>query len=141
MLLITGVGFLIHVYAVGYLAHAPHDQRHESAATARRRFFGYFNLFVAAMLLLVLADNYVILFLGWEGVGVASYLLIAFWYTRPAAATAGKKAFLMNRVGDAGLLLAISLMFATVGRSASTVSSARPKGWPPGPSWRWACCC
>src|SRR5690606_36060540 len=75
VLLITGVGFLIHVYAVGYLAHAPHDQRHESAATARRRFFGYFNLFVAAMLLLVLVDNYVILFLGWEGVGVASYLL------------------------------------------------------------------
>ena len=115
VLLITGVGFLIHVYAVGYLAHAPHDQRHESEATARRRFFGYFNLFVAAMLLLVLADNYLILFLGWEGVGVASYLLIAFWYTRSAAATAGKKAFLMNRVGDAGLLLAISLMFATAG--------------------------
>ena len=115
VLLITGVGFLIHVYAVGYLAHAPHDQRHESAQTARRRFFGYFNLFVAAMLLLVLGNNYVILFLGWEGVGVASYLLISFWYSRPSAATAGKKAFLMNRVGDAGLLLAISLMFASLG--------------------------
>src|SRR5262245_15858218 len=69
VLLITGVGFLIHVYAVGYLAHNPPDQRHESSATTRRRFFGYFNLFVAAMLLLVLGNNYVILYMGWEGVG------------------------------------------------------------------------
>src|SRR5215475_4986355 len=85
VLLITGVGFLIHVYAVGYMAHDP----------GRRRFFGYFNLFVAAMLLLVLGNNFVITFIGWEGVGLASYLLISFWYTRPAAATAGKKAFIM----------------------------------------------
>ena len=105
VLLITGVGLLIHIYAVGYMAHDP----------GRRRFFGYFNLFVAAMLLLVLGDSYVILFLGWEGVGLASYLLIAFWYLRPSAATAGKKAFIMNRVGDAGLLLAMFLMFATLG--------------------------
>src|SRR5690606_29245044 len=100
VLLITGVGFLIHVYAIGYMAEAPEDQRHESPQTARRRFFGYFNLFVAAMLLLVLGNNYVLLYLGWEGVGLASYLLIAFWYGRNSATTAGKKAFLMNRVGD-----------------------------------------
>ena len=105
VLLITGVGFLIHLYAVGYMAH---DAR-------RRTFFGYFNLFVAAMLLLVLGNNYVMLYFGWEGVGLASYLLISFWYTRPAAATAGKKAFLMNRVGDAGLVIAIFLLFASLG--------------------------
>jgi NADH-quinone oxidoreductase subunit L len=115
VLLITGVGFLIHVYAVGYMAHAPNDQRYESSATARRRFFGYFNLFVAAMLLLVLGNNYVMLYVGWEGVGLASYLLISFWFTRPSATTAGKKAFIMNRVGDAGLVIAIFLMFATLG--------------------------
>jgi NADH-quinone oxidoreductase subunit L len=105
VLLITGVGSLIHLYAVGYMEHDP----------GRRRFFGYFNLFVAAMLLLVLGNNYVMLYFGWEGVGLASYLLIAFWYDRPSAATAGKKAFLMNRVGDTGLVIAIFLMFATLG--------------------------
>jgi NADH-quinone oxidoreductase subunit L len=105
VLLITGVGFLIHLYAVGYMADDP----------GRRRFFGYFNLFAAAMLLLVLGGNYLMTFLGWEGVGLASYLLIAFWYDRPSAATAGKKAFIMNRVGDAGLLLAMFLMVATFG--------------------------
>jgi len=105
VLLITGVGFLIHVYAVGYMAH---DE-------GRRRFFAYFNLFVAAMLLLVLGNNFVMLYFGWEGVGLASYLLISFWYLRPSAATAGKKAFLMNRVGDAGFAIAIFLMFATIG--------------------------
>lgn len=105
VLLITGVGFLIHLYAVEYMAHDP----------GRRRFFAYFNLFVAAMLLLVLGNNYVMLYFGWEGVGLASYLLISFWYERPAAATAGKKAFLMNRVGDAGLVIGIFIMFATLG--------------------------
>ncbi len=105
VLLITGVGMLIHIYAVGYMEHDG----------GRRRFFGYFNLFVAAMLLLVLGNNYVMLYIGWEGVGLASYLLISFWYNRPAAATAGKKAFLMNRVGDAGLVIGIFLMFATLG--------------------------
>ncbi|MGR6316730.1 NADH-quinone oxidoreductase subunit L [Micromonospora soli] len=105
VLLITGVGFLIHLYAVEYMAH---DE-------GRRRFFGYFNLFVAAMLLLVLGNNYVMLYFGWEGVGLASYLLISFWYGRPSAATAGKKAFLMNRVGDAGLAIGIFVMFATLG--------------------------
>jgi NADH-quinone oxidoreductase subunit L len=105
VLLITGVGFLIHVYAVGYMSHDP----------GRRKFFAYFNLFVAAMLLLVLGNNYVMLYFGWEGVGLASYLLISFWYLRNSAATAGKKAFLMNRVGDAGLAIAIFLMFAQLG--------------------------
>jgi NADH-quinone oxidoreductase subunit L len=105
VLLITGVGSLIHLYAVGYMAHDP----------GRRKFFGYFNLFVAAMLMLVLGNNYVMLYFGWEGVGLASYLLISFWYNRPSAATAGKKAFLMNRVGDAGLAVGIFLMFATLG--------------------------
>ncbi|MBV1851960.1 NADH-quinone oxidoreductase subunit L [Catellatospora sp. NEAU-YM18] len=105
VLLITGVGFLIHLYATEYMSH---DE-------GRRRFFGYFNLFIAAMLLLVLGNNYVMLYFGWEGVGLASYLLISFWYGRPAAATAGKKAFLMNRVGDAGLILGIFLLFANLG--------------------------
>ena len=107
-LLITGVGALIHVYSVGYMAHDP----------ARRRFFAYLNLFVAAMLLLVLGNSFVALYVGWEGVGLASYLLIAFWYTRPAAATAAKKAFIMNRVGDVGLALAIFLMFTQLGTTS-----------------------
>ncbi len=106
LLLITGVGTLIHVYSIGYMAHDP----------GRRRFFAYLNLFVAAMLILVLADNYVLLYVGWEGVGLASYLLIGFWYYKPSAATAAKKAFLMNRVGDVGLALAIFLMFQQFGR-------------------------
>jgi NADH-quinone oxidoreductase subunit L len=105
VLLITGVGSLIHIYSIGYMAHDP----------GRRRFFAYLNLFVAAMLLLVLGDNFVALYVGWEGVGLASYLLIAFWYTRPSAATAAKKAFVMNRVGDVGLALAIFLMFSQLG--------------------------
>jgi NADH-quinone oxidoreductase subunit L len=104
-LLITGVGSLIHLFAVGYMAGDPE----------RRRFFGYMNLFVASMLLLVLADNYLLLYAGWEGVGLASYLLIGFWQFRPAAAVAAKKAFVANRVGDAGLSIAIMLMFATFG--------------------------
>ena len=107
VLLITGVGSLIHVYSIGYMEHDP----------GRRRFFGYLNLFVAAMLLLVLADSYLLLYVGWEGVGLASYLLIAFWSDRPTAATAAKKAFLVNRVGDVGLSLAIMLMFSELGRT------------------------
>ncbi|WP_035798592.1 NADH-quinone oxidoreductase subunit L [Kitasatospora mediocidica] len=105
VLLITGVGTLIHLYSVGYMAH---DER-------RRRFFGYLNLFLAAMLLLVLADNYLLLYVGWEGVGLASYLLIGFWQHKPSAATAAKKAFLVNRVGDVGLSIAIMLMFTDFG--------------------------
>jgi NADH-quinone oxidoreductase subunit L len=105
VLLITGVGSLIHIYSVGYMADDPD----------RRRFFAYLNLFLAAMLLLVVADNYVVLYAGWEGVGLASYLLIGFWYHKPTAATAAKKAFVMNRVGDAGLALAIFVIFANFG--------------------------
>ncbi|WP_086826529.1 NADH-quinone oxidoreductase subunit L [Streptomyces sp. NRRL B-24572] len=108
VLLITGVGTLIHVYSIGYMEH---DER-------RRRFFGYLNLFVAAMLLLVLADNYLLLYFGWEGVGLASYLLIGFWQHKPTAATAAKKAFLVNRVGDMGLSIAIMIMFTTFGTFA-----------------------
>lgn len=107
VLLITGVGTLIHVYSMGYMEHDPR----------RRRFFGYLNLFVAAMLLLVLADDYLILYVGWEGVGLASYLLIGFWQDKPSAATAAKKAFVVNRVGDLGMSLAIMAMFAAVGTS------------------------
>ncbi|MFG3098515.1 NADH-quinone oxidoreductase subunit L [Streptomyces sp. NPDC048202] len=108
VLLITGVGSLIHLYSIGYMEH---DER-------RRRFFGYLNLFLAAMLLLVLADNYLLLYVGWEGVGLASYLLIGFWQHKPSAATAAKKAFLVNRVGDVGLSIAIMLMFTTFGTFA-----------------------
>ncbi|MET7580989.1 MULTISPECIES: NADH-quinone oxidoreductase subunit L [Streptomyces] len=108
VLLITGVGTLIHIYSIGYMEH---DER-------RRRFFGYLNLFLAAMLILVIADNYLLLYVGWEGVGLASYLLIGFWQHKPSAATAAKKAFLVNRVGDMGLSIAIMLMFTTFGTFA-----------------------
>jgi NADH-quinone oxidoreductase subunit L len=105
VLLITGVGSLIHIYSIGYMSHDP----------GRRRFFAQLNLFVTAMLLLVLGNNFVMLYLGWEGVGLASYLLIGFYQDRPSAATAAKKAFLMNRVGDVGLALAIFLLWTHLG--------------------------
>ena len=110
VLLITGVGSLIHVYSIGYMQHDPD----------RRRFFAYLNLFLAAMLVLVLADNYLGLYLGWEGVGLASYLLIGFWQHKPSAATAAKKAFVVNRVGDIGLAVALMIMFAAFGSVAFT---------------------
>src|SRR6266566_2401027 len=110
VLLITGVGSLIIIYSVGYMSHD----------LDRRRFFGYMNLFLAAMLLLVLADNYLALYAGWEGVGLASYLLIGFWQFKPSAAVAAKKAFIVNRVGDAGLTLAIFLMFSEFGTVSFT---------------------
>jgi NADH-quinone oxidoreductase subunit L len=105
VLLITGVGSLIHIYSVGYMSHDP----------GRRRFFAQLNLFIVAMLLLVLGNNFVMLYLGWEGVGLASYLLIGFYQDRPSAATAAKKAFLMNRVGDVGLALAIFILWTQLG--------------------------
>jgi NADH-quinone oxidoreductase subunit L len=114
LLLITGVGGIIHVYSIGYMEH---DER-------RPRFFAYLNLFVASMLVLVLASDYLGLFLGWEGVGLASYLLIGFWQARPSAAAAAKKAFVVNRVGDIGMALGASLIFATFGSTAFTVVSA-----------------
>ncbi len=105
VLLITFVGSLIHVYSVAYMEHDPD----------RRRFFAYLNFFVASMLLLVLADSYLLLYVGWEGVGLASYLLIGFWNIKPDYATAAKKAFIMNRAGDFGLSVALMIMFATFG--------------------------
>jgi len=105
VLLITIVGALIHIYSLGYMSHDPD----------RRKFFGYLHLFVAAMLVLVLANNYLLLYVGWEGVGLASYLLIGFWQHKPSAAAAAKKAFVINRVGDVGLSLAIMLIFVTFG--------------------------
>lgn len=118
VLLITGVGSLIHIYSIGYMK--------EDAG--RRRFFAYLNLFLAAMLLLVLADNYLGLYMGWEGVGLASYLLIGFWSHKPSAAAAAKKAFVVNRVGDIGLAVALMVMFAVIGAvSFSEVFEAAPQ--------------
>src|SRR3954454_4151696 len=105
VLLITGVGSLIHIYSIGYMEHDPR----------RRRFFGYLNLFIASMLLLVLAADYLLVFVGWEGVGLASYLLIGFWQHKNSAAVAAKKAFVVNRVGDIGMALGSMLIFATFG--------------------------
>jgi NADH-quinone oxidoreductase subunit L len=105
VLLISGVGTLIHIYSISYMAHDEH----------RRRFFAYLNLFIASMLLLVLGNSYLNLYVGWEGVGLASYLLIGFWNKKPAYATASKKAFVMNRIGDMGLSFAIMIAFATMG--------------------------
>nr|WP_152909740.1 NADH-quinone oxidoreductase subunit L [Pseudactinotalea sp. HY160] len=105
MLLVTFVGTLIHIYSVAYMKDD----------VARRRFFAYLNLFVASMLILVMADSYAFLFLGWEGVGVASYLLIGFWNQRTEYAVAAKKAFVMNRVGDMGMLVGMMVLFATIG--------------------------
>ena len=117
ILLITFVGGLIHVYSLGYMSHDPD----------RRRFFAYLNLFVASMLLLVTASNYVMVYVGWEGVGLASYLLIGFWNQRADYATAGNKAFIMNRVGDLGMSIAIMVLFATFGTTAfSGVFAAAP---------------
>src|SRR6266436_5074398 len=105
ILIITGIGFLIHVYSVGYMAHD----------TGYYRFFGYLNLFVFFMLMLVLANNYVLLFVGWEGVGLCSYLLIGFYFHKKSAGDAGKKAFIVNRIGDAGFVLGTLLLFSLVG--------------------------
>ena len=105
VLLITGVGTLIHIYSIAYMAH---DRD-------RRRFFAYLNFFIAAMLLLVLGDSYLNLYVGWEGVGLASYLLIGFWNQKSEYATAAKKAFVANRVGDFGLSIAVMIGFATFG--------------------------
>jgi NADH-quinone oxidoreductase subunit L len=105
MLTVTGVGFLIHVYSIGYMHGDP----------GYARYFTYLNLFMFAMLMLVLANNYLLMFLGWEGVGVCSYLLIGFWYERKSASDAANKAFIVNRVGDAGFLLGLFLIWTTFG--------------------------
>ena len=131
VLLITGVGALIHIYSIGYMDH---DQEGRTGRdnTERRRFFAYLNLFVAAMLVLVLGNGFVTLYLGWEGVGLASYLLIGFWQQRPSAAAAATKAFVMNRVGDVGLALAIFLLFAELGTTQYTEVFARAGELSPG---------
>ena len=105
LLIVTGIGFLIHVYSSGYM--------HEDAGFAK--FFAYLNLFIFFMLLLVLGSNYVVMFIGWEGVGLCSYLLIGFWFTNGNYASAAKKAFVMNRIGDLGFLLAVFLIYTTFG--------------------------
>jgi NADH-quinone oxidoreductase subunit L len=105
ILVVTGIGFLIHVYSTGYMAHD----------NGYYRFFGYLNLFIFFMLMLVLANNYTLLFVGWEGVGLCSYLLIGFYFQKKSAGDAGKKAFIVNRVGDAGFILGMLLMFSLLG--------------------------
>src|SRR5437879_1157933 len=116
ILVVTGVGFLIHFYSIGYMAHEG----------GYYRFFGYLNLFMFSMLTLILANNYVLLFVGWEGVGLCSYLLIGFYFHRTSASDAANKAFIVNRIGDAGFLLGMffiaryfgSLQFTEVTRLA-----------------------
>jgi NADH-quinone oxidoreductase subunit L len=105
LLVVTGVGFLIHIYSIGYMAHEG----------GYYRFFGYMNLFMFSMLTLVLADNYLMMFVGWEGVGLCSYLLIGFYFHRKSASDAGKKAFVVNRIGDAGFLMGVMLTVVTFG--------------------------
>ncbi len=116
MLVVAGVGTLIHIYAIGYM-HS--DVRHNGDPGRFRRFFVFLNLFIAAMMILVSADNYLMLFVGWEGVGLCSYLLIGFWFEKGAEGTgnakAAKKAFVVNRIGDFGMLIAIFIMFGAFG--------------------------
>ena len=107
LLVITGVGFLIHVYSIGYM-HG--DEGYT-------RYFAYLNLFVFAMLILVLGNNYLMMFIGWEGVGLCSYLLIGFWYEKQSATDAGKKAFIVNRIGDFGFLLGMFTLVRSVRNS------------------------
>jgi NADH-quinone oxidoreductase subunit L len=123
MLVVTGVGFLIHVYSMGYMAHEG----------GYYRFFGYLNLFMFSMLVLVLADNYLMMFVGWEGVGLCSYLLIGFYFLRKSASDAGKKAFIVNRIGDAGFLLGVMLIVVTFGTlNFQAVTEAARHGHYPG---------
>ena len=120
-MIITGVGTLIHLYAIGYMAEDEH----------RPRFFSYLNLFLFAMLLLVLGENLLVMFVGWEGVGVCSYLLIGFWFKEMENARAGQKAFVVNRIGDAGFLIGIFLLFSYVGAIDFASISAAVSQLPP----------
>ncbi|WP_339828601.1 NADH-quinone oxidoreductase subunit L [uncultured Parvibaculum sp.] len=118
LVVVTSVSALVHIYSIGYMSHDPHQPR----------FFAYLSLFTFAMLMLVTADNFVQLFFGWEGVGLASYLLIGFWYQRPSANAAAIKAFVVNRVGDFGLILGIATLFLTIGSvDFDTVFKAIPE--------------
>ena len=120
LVVVTTVSALVHIYSIGYMSHDPH----------RARFFAYLSLFTFAMLLLVTANNLVQLFLGWEGVGLASYLLIGFWYKRPAANAAAIKAFVVNRVGDFGFALGIFALFFLFGSvDLSDDLRAAPRRW------------
>jgi NADH-quinone oxidoreductase subunit L len=124
-LVVTGIGFLIHVYSAGYMHDDPRVPR----------FFTYMNFFILMMLTLVLANNYLLLYVGWEGVGLASYLLIGFWFDKPSAADAGKKAFLVNRIGDFGLALAIMFIWTGLGTlQFSQVFQLAPEKWAVGSS-------
>jgi len=120
VLVVTGVGWLIHIYATGYMAHEG----------GYYRFFSYLNLFMFFMLILVLAANYVLLFVGWEGVGLCSYLLIGFYFLRKSAADAGKKAFIVNRIGDFGFMLGMFLLFRAFGTLDFSQIFARVESWP-----------
>ena len=118
-LFITGIGSLIHLYAIGYMHGDPNFSK----------FFLYLNLFVFSMLMLVLGENLLVTFLGWEGVGACSYFLISFWHTRDSAAVAGKKAFVTNRIGDFGVMTAMFLAFSTIGSvSYSSINEAAHTG-------------
>src|SRR5689334_23075198 len=123
LMIVTGVGLLIHIYAVGYMAHEG----------GYYRFFAYLNLFMFFMLVLVLGANYLLLFVGWEGVGLCSYLLIGFWFDRQSASDAGKKAFIVNRIGDAGFVLGMFLVFVTFGsldfRHVTEAAARMPVDW------------
>ena len=120
VLVVTGVGWLIHIYATGYMAHEG----------GYYRFFSYLNLFMFFMLILVLAANYALLFVGWEGVGLSSYLLIGFWFLKKSAADAGKKAFIVNRIGDFGFMLGMFLLFRTFGTLDFQTLFAKAGTWP-----------
>src|SRR5260370_28972846 len=120
LLVVTGVGWLIHIYSSGYMAHEG----------GYCRFFSYLNLFMFFMLILVLAANYVLLFVGWEGVGLSSYLLIGFYFLRKSAADAGKKAFIVNRIGDFGFMLGTFLLFKTFGTLDFVQLFAKADPWP-----------
>ena len=129
LLVVTGVGFLIHIYSIGYMHGDP----------GYYRFFAYPNLFMFFMLVLITGNNYLVMFVGWEGVGLSSYLLIGFWFERKSAADAGKKAFVVNRVGDAGFLLGVFLIYTTTAPSPTWTSSnvrLKParRSSPPSPS-------
>src|SRR4051812_369136 len=107
LLVVTGIGSLIHIYSTAYM--------HEEADSEYARYFSYLNLFAAFMLVLVLGSNFLVMFVGWEGVGLCSYLLIGFWYQKKSASDAGKKAFIVNRIGDFGFLLGVFLLFVHFG--------------------------
>src|SRR3954464_10352527 len=119
ILVITGIGSLIHIYSTGYM--------HEESDSEYARYFSYLNLFAAFMLVLVLGANFPVMFVGWEGVGLCSYLLIGFWFKKKSAADAGKKAFIVNRIGDVGLILGMIVMFHTFG-SLDLVDIAKNAG-------------